>query len=154
MSIRHKARSSAVQVLASVTWRNTVLTDDVQKTIENVKEEFFPQTRENEFFESLIFGVIKNRTELDAIIQNHAPKFKVVNLSAIDRVIIEIGMYELIHTKTPAPIVINEAVELAKEFGDEGTPRFVNGVLSTYFRKKGDAEKADLTESVEISENV
>jgi len=67
MSIRHKARSSAVQVLASVTWRNTVLTDDVQKTIENVKEEFFPQTRENEFFESLIFGVIKNRTELQFI---------------------------------------------------------------------------------------
>jgi len=154
MSIRHKARSAAVQVLASITWRNTVLTDDVKKTIEGIKEEFFPQTRENAFFESLVFGVIKNRTEIDAIIQKHAPKFKVVNLSAIDRVIMEIGMYELIHTETPAPIIINEAVELAKEFGDEGTPRFVNGVLSTYFRKKGETQKTDSIEPIETFENV
>ena len=135
MSIRHKARSAAVQVLSSVTWRNTVLTDDVNKAIENIKEEFFPQTRENEFFESLVFGVIKNRTEIDELIQGYAPKFKVVNLSAIDRVIMEMGMYELIHTTTPAPIIINECVELGKEFGDEGTPKFVNGVLSAHFRK-------------------
>ncbi|HID92014.1 TPA: transcription antitermination factor NusB [Candidatus Gracilibacteria bacterium] len=144
MSIRHKARSAAVQVLSSVTWRNTVLTDDVNKTIENIKEEFFPQTRENEFFESLVFGVIKNRTAIDELIQGYAPKFKVVNLSAIDRVIMEMGMYEMIHTTTPGPIIINECVELAKEFGDEGTPKFVNGVLSTHFRKIEELQKEEV----------
>ncbi len=135
MSIRHKARSAAVQVLSSVTWRNTVLTDDVNTTIRNIKAEFFPQTRENDFFESLVFGVIKNRTVIDTFIQEYAPKFKVVNLSAIDRVIIEMGMYELMYTNTPPAVIINECVELAKEFGDDGTPKFVNGVLSTHVRK-------------------
>ena len=46
----------------------------------------------------------------------------------------QMGMYEMMNTDTPAPIIINECVELAKEFGDEGTPKFVNGVLSAHLR--------------------
>ena len=138
MSLRHKARSAAIQVLCSLLWRNTVLTDDVQKSMKEVKEEFFPQERENDFFESLIFGCIKNRSTAAPIIQKYAPKFTLDQLAAVDRTVLEMGLYELMHTQTPTAIVINEAVELAKEFGDDGTPKFVNGVLSSYIK---DVEK-------------
>lgn len=134
MSLRHKARSAAVQTLCSLQWRNQILTDDVNIAMKNIAEEFFPHTREKLFFDELVFGVVKHRTALDELIQKYAPKFKVSQLSAIDRVIMELGIYEMMHTKTPAPIIINECVELAKEFGDEGTPRFINGVLSSYLR--------------------
>lgn len=134
--IRHKARSAAVQVLTSLLLRSQVLTDDVESTIAVVKKEFFPQQKENDFFRDIVFGVIKNRKDIDPKIQKFAPKWPVSELPAIDRVILEISIYELLYTQTPSPIVINEAVELAKEFGDEGTPRFVNGVLSSVDKEK------------------
>lgn len=135
MSLRHKARSAALQVLCSLSWRNQVLTNDVEKTIEAVKDEFFPQEKENDFFRSLVFGVIKNRKDIDPQLQKKAPKFKIEKMSAVDRNILELGVYELQYTETPFQIVINEYIELAKEFGDEGTPRFTNGVLSAIAEK-------------------
>ncbi len=137
MSLRHQARSAAVQTLCSLQWRNQVLTDDVKKTMSEIQKEFFPSERESDFFEELVFGVIKKRSEIDPLLQEYAPKFKIANLSAVDRVIMQLGMYEMMNTETPPPIIINECVELAKEFGDEGTPKFVNGVLSAHLRKTG-----------------
>lgn len=130
MSLRHKARSAGLQVLCSLSWRNQVLTDDVEKTIKAIKEEFFPQQREDDFFRELIFGVIKKRREMDPKIQEKAPKFKIDKIATVDRVLLEMGTYELHYTDTPLQVVINEYIELAKEFGEEGTPRFVNAVLS------------------------
>lgn len=138
MSLRHKARSAGLQVLCSLAWRNQVLTDDVEKTIEAVKDEFFPQQREDDFFRELIFGVIKKRGEMDPKIQEKAPKFKIDKIAAVDRVLLEMGAYELCYTDTPLQVVINEYIELAKEFGDEGTPRFVNGVLSALSELKAE----------------
>ncbi len=128
--IRHKARVAAMQVLSILIIRNQVLRDDVEKGIETVKADYFPQQKEDEFFRSLIFGVLKNRTHIDNLLQEYASKWKISDMASVDRSILEIGIFELLFTETPTPIVINEAVEIAKEFGDEGTPKFVNGVLS------------------------
>jgi N utilization substance protein B len=138
MSLRHQVRIVAMQVLSSITWRKKNLEEDINVFINNIKREFLPQKNENDFFESIIYGVIKERDSIDQIIQKHAPKFKLENIATIDRVILEIAMFELLHTKTPFPIIINESIEVAKEFAGEGTPRFVNGVLASYKKSLND----------------
>ena len=135
VGIRHKARVAAMQTISTLLLRNTVLTEDVEKTMKDIKDEFFPQANENELYRLLVFGVIKNRTSLDTQLSKKAPKWDIKKMAAVDRSILEIGLFELQHTDTPFQIVINEAVEIAKEFGDDGSGKFVNGVLSNFINK-------------------
>lgn len=82
------------------------------------------------FAQELVTGVLQNESKIDAIIQAHAPIFPVAQLSAIDRNILRLAIYELLtYTKESVKVPINEAVELAKAFGSEGSARFINGVL-------------------------
>lgn len=137
--IRHKARVAAMQTLSLLIIRNQVLTNDVEKAIATIKSEYFPQNKENDFFRSLVFGVIKHRTHIDSLLQEYAPRWKISDLAAVDRAILEIGLYEMLYTQTPTAIIINEAVEVAKEYGDDGTSKFVNGVLSKANKEKESA---------------
>lgn len=84
-----------------------------------------------QFLRWLIAGVVKNREQIDALIAKHAPEFPIDQLAIIDRNLLRLGLFELgsKDADTPPKVVINEAVELAKAFGSDSTPRFVNGVL-------------------------
>ncbi len=128
--IRHKARIAAMQSLCTLIIRNQVLSNDVEKSIQTVEKEYFPQEKEKAFFRSLVTGVIKNRSAIDEHIKKYAPRWKISELASIDRSILELGIFEFFYTSTPVAIIINEAVEIAKEFGDENSFKFVNGVLS------------------------
>lgn len=79
----------------------------------------------------LVAGVITNKASLDQMIARYAPDWPIDQLAIIDRNILRMSIYELgaHNTSTPHKVVINEAVELAKEFGSDSSPRFVNGVL-------------------------
>lgn len=80
----------------------------------------------------LVEGVLAHREDLDRTIQAYAPLWPVHLLSPVDRNLLRMALYELLHDRrTPPRVVINEAVELAKAFGSESTPRFVNGVLGS-----------------------
>ncbi len=80
----------------------------------------------------LVEGVSKNRDRLDEIIHQHAPTWPVDQLSAVDRNILRIAIFEILfNNKTPSKAAINEAVELAKLFGSESIHRFINGVLGS-----------------------
>jgi N utilization substance protein B len=82
------------------------------------------------FVRELVQGVVENRERLDAVIQAHAPRFPVAQLSVIDRNILRLAILEfLIYSKVPVRVAINEAVELAKDFSSDSSPRFINGVL-------------------------
>lgn len=83
------------------------------------------------FLRWLVSGVLRNRGALDAIITAHAPEWPVEQLAIIDRTVLRMAIFELGAQEADAPpkVVINEAVELAKAFGGESSPRFVNGVL-------------------------
>ena len=85
------------------------------------------------FLRQLVSGVIKNREALDSIIARYAPEWPVDQLAIIDRNILRLALYELgcRQLQTPPKVVINEAVELAKQFGSDNSPRFVNGVLGS-----------------------
>jgi len=80
----------------------------------------------------LIEGVLKHRKELDSEIATLAPEFPIETMARIDRNILRIALYELrISGDAPAGVILDEAVELAKMFGSEAAPKFVNGVLAT-----------------------
>jgi len=99
------------------------------------------------FIERLVEGVTKYEKELDAALQPIAPEWPIDQIARMDRVILRIGLYELLyHKDVPAKVVINEAVELAKAFGSENSSKFVNGVLGTALRNQGGGEPAKQTD--------
>jgi transcription antitermination protein NusB len=80
----------------------------------------------------LIRGVWSHRTEIDEILARLSRKWRVERLARVDRTILRIGIYELGHRKeTPARVALSEAIELAKRFGAEEAPAFVNGLLDS-----------------------
>lgn len=85
------------------------------------------------FLRFLVAGVVKHQAALDEIVARYAPEWPVEQLAIIDRVILRLALFEIgsSEAQTPAKVVINEAVELAKCFGGDGSPRFVNGVLGS-----------------------
>src|SRR5512134_3914433 len=83
-----------------------------------------------EFARTLVTGVQEHRAALDEMIQHHAPEWPVDQMAVIDRNVLRIAIYEFhIAHLTPLKVAINEAIELAKTFGSDSAPRFVNGVL-------------------------
>ena len=125
---RRKGRIAALQVLYEVDssqydWRSTL-----DRTLE---ESGLPEESQR-LTQELVEGVSANLDTLDAAIQEHAPAWPVSQLSAVDRNILRIAIFEiLLNNKMPPKAAINEAVELAKIFGSENLHRFVNGVLGS-----------------------
>ena len=88
-----------------------------------------------EFINQTIEGVIKHMTEADELIVKAAPEWPLEQISAIDKTILRIAVYELLHSlEVPPKVAINEAVELGKTFGSENSSKFINGVLGTIYR--------------------
>jgi N utilization substance protein B len=83
------------------------------------------------YAQELVRGVLANRTAIDGVIQQRAPLWPLVQMSAVDRNVLRIGLYESLYGNATVPLrtAINEAVELAKLFGSETSAKFVNGVL-------------------------
>jgi N utilization substance protein B len=84
------------------------------------------------FCRELVRGVLDHRDILDVFIHRHAPEWPLEQMAYIDRNILRIAIFEFaVDGHTPVKVAINEAVELAKAFGSDSAPRFVNGVLGT-----------------------
>lgn len=104
---------------------------------ENVEASQFNNTpllsmEEQKFAYRLVEGVLANRERLDKLIQRFSPEWPVDQIATIDRNILRIALYEFgISRETPVKVAINEAVELAKAFGSDSAPSFVNGVLGS-----------------------
>jgi transcription antitermination protein NusB len=84
------------------------------------------------FANQLFEGAAHDAKDLDEIISKHAANWRLERISAIDRAILRLAMHEMRVTDTPAKVVINEAVDLAKKFSSEDAGGFVNGILDTY----------------------
>jgi N utilization substance protein B len=94
-----------------------------------------------EFAESLIAGVEGSRAELDTMLDARSDNWRVARMAATDRAVLRIALHELLHTETPGPIVVDEAIELARRYGSEASPRFVAGILGRLL-----AERSPVTE--------
>jgi transcription antitermination protein NusB len=92
------------------------------------------------FARELVRGVLQEREELDTLLQGSAPLFPVPRIAPVDRAVLRLAIYELLRVPaTPAKVAINEAVELAKQFGGDNSSRFVNGVLGDVLERHGAA---------------
>lgn len=90
--------------------------------------------------------IIDQKVELDAKIEAAAPAWPIDKLNRIDLAILRLAVYELENDDAPPKVVIDEAVELAKEYGSEASPSFVNGVLGTIYQEKGSPEENSFEE--------
>lgn len=85
-----------------------------------------------EFANRLVHGVIEHQEEMDILISRYAPEWPLDQMAVIDRNILRMAIFEfLVDGETPVKVAINEAVELAKTYGSDSAPRFINGVLGT-----------------------
>ena len=126
MKPRTRARSLALQVLYEVDIANHPPADVFKSRLEES-----PLTDElSEFARQIIFGIIPLTNNLDLLIARYAPEWPLDQIAAIDRNILRIALWEFaVLRETPIKVAINEAVELAKLYGSDSAPRFVNGVL-------------------------
>ncbi len=128
MGVRHKARAIALQALYEV---NSV-GHDVEKVLPRLLEESGLSEENAAFARGLVSGVIRNRKKIDQHIKNFAPAWPVEEIPIVDRNILRLAIFEiLLDNSVPVKVAINEAVELAKTFGSDSSPRFVNGVLGS-----------------------
>jgi len=94
----------------------------------------FSNDVDSKYIRDLISGVTKNVESIDKEIETCAPEWPIEQISLIDKSILEIAIYELIHSKDiPPKVAINEAVELAKQFGSSNSSKFINGVLGSVY---------------------
>lgn len=110
--------------------------------------EFAPGLEETIFSEHLMEGTLRERPTIDKLIEKCAPEWPLDQVTVVDRNVLRLGIYELMfgnYDEVPPKVAINEAIELAKTFGSDASPRFVNGVLGTIYREMGEPMKDDVS---------
>lgn len=145
MANRHLSRSIVLQSLFE--WDLNVLEKKAvhDVLIRNVSE-FAPNKTDIPFMEKLLDGVMAKKPELDLVIEKAAPEWPIDRISPVDRNILRLGLFELLfadRSEVPAKVAINEAIELAKQFGGENSSRFVNGVLGAVYKEIGEPGKEE-----------
>jgi N utilization substance protein B len=126
--LRRKARALALQALYEI--------DSAGHEAEGVVSRLLAESSLSEenaaFTRELVSGVIQNKEKIDGNIQSFAPAWPIKQVPVVDRNILRLAIFEiLLDNKVPVKVAINEAVELAKTFGGESSPKFVNGVLGS-----------------------
>lgn len=152
-SNRHLGRIIALQTLFEQDFHDSADEKrfDLDAVLERNISRYSATVDDKKFIERLVRGVSKHHQELDEALQPLAPDWPINTIARVDRVVLRIGMFELLHNPdVPSKVVINEAVELAKAFGNENSSRFVNGVLGTALRQR--AETQDDTAKKEAEE--
>ena len=123
---RRKARSLALQALYEI----DSVGHDPEATLTHLLEETKLTGDNATFMQDLVRGVVRYKEKLDAQIQRYASAWPLEQIAVIDRNILRLAIFEvLLDNRVPVKVAINEAVELAKDFGSDNSPRFVNGVL-------------------------
>lgn len=132
MGLRQKARFTALQVLYELDCTEHKAEEALAHL---AMEKALPQEVLS-FSEQLIQGVLRNKSNLDDLIEHFAPAFPVEQMSVVDRNVLRLAIFEILFdNNTPLKVAINEAIELAKAFGSNSSPRLINGVLGSIVTK-------------------
>lgn len=128
MPKRHEARIIALKALFEVDLTGHPVEEVIERQLE--ANELPPE--QEVFARSIISGTTKNQKEADELIHKLAPAYPLSQLAPVDRNILRLAIYEVLHdNNVPVRVSISEAVELAKEFGADSSAKFINGVLSS-----------------------
>jgi transcription antitermination protein NusB len=145
MANRHLSRSIVLQTLFE--WDlNNVERNEIDAVLGRNIDEFAPNKADTPYMEKLLDGIIGKQSELDLIITKAAPEWPIDRISPVDRNILRLGLFELLFAdrkEVPAKVAINEAIELAKQFGGDNSSRFVNGVLGAVYKEIGEPGKEE-----------
>lgn len=133
MKDRHQARIAALQALYEIDCAGHAPGVVLEQRLAEAK---LPNAAEV-FCRHLVNGVLRYQAVLDTFIHNHAPEWPLEQMAYVDRNVLRIAIFEFaVDGGTPVKVAINEAVELAKAFGSDSAPRFVNGVLGALVEHK------------------
>lgn len=126
MRKRTRARELAMQFLYAVDIKKTAAEAELEAYFSEQNEE--PQVKD--FCRRLVSGTLSNIERIDSLITKYADNWELERMAVVDRNIMRLGAYELLYeTNIPPKVSINEAVELAKKYGDSDSGKFVNGIL-------------------------
>jgi N utilization substance protein B len=142
MATRHLARSIVLQSLYE--WDFLKREPDLVTIVERNMEEFGPGINEPDFVWNMVKGVVEHIEEIDNVIATSAAQWPFDQIALVDRNVLRIGVYELLYVnkeEVPYKVAINEAIELAKNYGGVNSGKFVNGVLGTVVTQLQDVEK-------------
>jgi transcription antitermination protein NusB len=131
MGKRNTSRKLAMKALYQASFEQ-----DIEPVINTflLNSEYIPETKE--WAISLARGAWEKQEELNNLIESYAIGWDLSRINPIDKSILQLAFYELLYTKTPAQVVINEAIEISKKYSTEDSPRFINGILGNYIKKK------------------
>ncbi len=128
MKIRRKSREAALQALYYMDIRN-----DLSLEALALFQRCFPQPEEVvPFFETLAKGVMRNRAQIDRLIERFSSNWKIGRMACVDRNVMRIALYEILYLDDiPEKVSINEAIDIGKKFGTEESGAFINGILDS-----------------------
>ncbi len=156
MSHRHVARSLCIQTL--FVWDfNGYQSEKIPEISEYIIREFGAGIDDVTFIQETVNGVVAKRTLLDDIIQKAAPEWPIDKIGFVDRNVLRLGLYELLfgdQKQIPPKVALNEAIELAKNYGGENTGRFVNGVLGAIYKEMGEPGKDQISKKKKFDNTV
>ena len=132
---RHYRRMLLVQAIFA--WEDRSQQDALELLSYIWKEvnDLHPEKDLNDFDRERMTGMVEHIDEIRQMITTFAPEWPLDRIASHDRAVLYLGIFELMHTDVPAAVVINEAVELAKDFGGDRSSKFINGVLSTIHKR-------------------
>ncbi len=149
MSARHISRAVCLQTLFEIDsngWDTNLLQDTLKRSMD------FLGKGDEHYSKKLLNVILSKKNDIDRLIMRTAPDWPLDKIAVMDRNILRIGIAELIFVNTlgvPPKVAINEAIELAKEYGGESSGRFINGVLGKIYQEMGEPRKDEGSKRVE-----
>lgn len=134
---RSELREKIMTILYQI---NVYDKNSIAYNIENVIKEVLEV--DNEFVKDTVFGVITYKNDIDALANKYLNDWKIDRLGNTDQAILRMAIYELIYTKTPEIVAINEAVELAKKYSDDDVRKMINAALDKIYHDKDDKNES------------
>ncbi len=138
MPTRFESRRRALQVLYLWDMRRQTVEDAIAAyygSLYSEEEEAKPES--DPFMEQLVAGTVANIPELDELISKHASHWRIDRMPVVDRNLLRLALFEMLRHATPAPVAIDQALELARRFSGDESVAFVNGVLDAIAKGRG-----------------
>jgi N utilization substance protein B len=144
MPARHRSRQRALQVLFAWDVHKQPIRDAIESFYETLSsEEDAPQRAEpDQFMESLVIGASEKAAEIDSRIAEKSEHWRLERMAAVDRNLLRLAIFEMTGLGTPPAVVIDEALELARQFSGDESVSFINGVLDAVYRSSKPAGAA------------
>jgi N utilization substance protein B len=154
---RQRSRQVALQALFACDFANQQQAGGeigIEEIFERVAQNFDLPAGARDFALKLVCGTTSELSNIDDLLAANATNWKISRMAAVDRNVLRLGIYELTQTDTPVSVILDEAIQLARRFGGESSPGFVNGVLDAVAKQVGKRLEPDAEASRESGRGV